>query len=311
MSPLQGRTRCGDHPFRNVSLNTFRKLRPPDVNLLRRHRLNQCLCEICTDIVLKLRVLNRQASIHNMKDLISIEDKYQLVSLTMCPPQNPESSLKCINRNCDKCGVNLLRSRLEPFLVHGSKQIVWEKWERVDYVHDGKTKTKKLIVRKNGTIREFTEELIKETIPLSSHIFVANWQGEMFSKISKMVPEDAVVMVLDFAENVSCFYQDEIQDAHWSKNQVALHPIVTYYRCPDHDGDHIVAEAITIISSDLKHDGHAVQHFVNMSIEYLRTKRHLNITKLIEFSDGCGVQYKSKVPFCDISFSEEDFGLRR
>ena len=209
-----------DHPFRNVSLNTFRKLRPPDVNLLRRHRLNQCLCEICTDIVLKLRVLNRQASIHNMKDLISIEDKYQLVSLTRCPPQNPESRyarLKCINRNCDKCGVNLLRSRLEPFLVHGSKQIVWEKWERVDYVHDGKTKTKKLIVRMNGTVREFTEELIKETIPLSSHIFVANWQGEMFSKISKMVPEDAVVMVLDFAENFSCFYQDEIQDAHWSK----------------------------------------------------------------------------------------------
>ena len=32
---------------------------------------------------------------------------------------------------------------------------------------------------------------------------------------------------------------------------------------------------------------------------------------MIEFSDGCGVQYKSKVPFCDISFSEEDFGLRR
>ena len=65
-------------------------------------------------------------------------------------------------------------------------------------------------------------------------------------------------MVLDFAEN-----QDEIQSAHWAVNQVTVHPIVVYYSCADCTIQHVVQEAVVIISEDLKHDGHAVQHLVN------------------------------------------------
>ena len=44
---------------------------------------------------------------------------------------------------------------------------------------------------------------------------------------------------------------------------MTVHPVVAYYSCPDRPIRHVVQEAVVIISEDLTHDGHAVQHFVN------------------------------------------------
>ena len=73
----------------------------------------------------------------------------------------------------------------------------------------------------------------------------------------------------------------------------------------------MVQEAVVIISEDLKHDGHAVQHFVNQTMPHLRNNRGVTVNKVIEFTDGCGSQYKSKLPFSDISFSGEDMAVKR
>ena len=38
-------------------------------------------------------------------------------------------------------------------------------------------------------------------------------------------------------------------------------------------------------------------------------KRELTISRQIQYSDGCACQYKSTIPFCDVSYAEEDFGF--
>ena len=73
----------------------------------------------------------------------------------------------------------------------------------------------------------------------------------------------------------------------------------------------MVQEAVVIISEDLKHDGQAVQHFVNQTMLHLRNNRGLTVNQVVEFTDGCAGQYKSKLPFSDISFSVEDMAVKR
>ena len=48
----------------------------------------------------------------------------------------------------------------------------------------------------------------------------ADWQYQQFQLWRQNIPQGRVIMVVDFAENFTCTYQDEIQAAHWHHEQV-------------------------------------------------------------------------------------------
>ncbi|XP_014673342.1 PREDICTED: uncharacterized protein LOC106813660 [Priapulus caudatus] len=48
-----------------------------------------------------------------------------------------------------------------------------------------------------------------------------------------------------------------------------------------------------------------------LTLKHLREKRGVIISKVVEFTDGCAGQYKSKIPFADISFSLKDLQVER
>jgi hypothetical protein len=73
--------------------------------------------------------------------------------------------------------------------------------------------------------------------------------------------------------NYACVTQQEIQSAHWG----------------------------TVKSHDLQHDHAAVKSFTDAAKHHLRNDRNIAVQNLIEYSDGCGCQYKSIKPFVDIS----------
>ena len=55
------------------SLSVFMKLRPDDVLLQCRHNVMQCMCEYCTDIMLKLQTLNDVATKCGKKDTVTVQ----------------------------------------------------------------------------------------------------------------------------------------------------------------------------------------------------------------------------------------------
>ena len=60
------------------------------------------------------------------------------------------------------------------------------------------------------------------------HVFVKRQQGRYFEdQIEHLTKEEAVVQV-DFAENCACKYQDEIQTAHWSQEQVTVFTVAIW-----------------------------------------------------------------------------------
>ena len=75
-------------------------------------------------------------------------------------------------------------------------------------------------------------------------------------------------------------------------------------RCPSCDAT--TTELLVFISADQRHDHHAVQAFVGMAVDHLKNERGLCIDHIIQWTDGCGAQYKSKGPFVDISCALQD-----
>lgn len=50
--------------------------------------------------------------------------------------------------------------------------------------------------------------------------------------------------------------------------------------------------------------------FVQRTMCYIQEVRVLQLTQMIQWSDGCGAQCKSKGSFADVAASEVDFGLQ-
>ncbi|GFR84664.1 Cc8L18.2-like protein [Elysia marginata] len=87
--------------------------------------------------------------------------------------------------------------------------------------------------------------------------------------------------------------------------EATLHPIVCYYRCQHCSTP--ATESIVIISDDLVHDAVAVQVFTKAAFDHLQAK--IKVSRLIQFTDGCAAQYKSKLPFWHIQNSPSTLGL--
>ena len=141
---------------------------------------------------------------------------------------------------------------------------------------------------------------------MPEHIFNASWQYRQFTTLIDDLPQTTVVMVLDFGQNYACFYQDEAQAAHWFHNQVTVHPIVAYHKCPE--AEETVKELI-FLSPENTHDSSAVASFLHDAIVHLEEKRGLSIGHLIQFTDGCSAQCKSKRPFKNIVVAQETYGF--
>ena len=91
------------------------------------------------------------------------------------------------------------------------------------------------------------------------------------------------------------------------------------YQCADCEKG-VVCETLAFMSDDKVHDFHAVQTFVCLAMEHLGGRRQLDVHRVIQWTDGCASQYKSKGPYSDISHATSEldcvqlerhlFGLR-
>lgn len=131
---------------------------------------------------------------------------------------------------------------------------------------------------------------------LRQHCFTAAWQNEQFENLKSNVEHGTVVCVMDFAQNYTTLYQDDIKATHYGKQQITLHPIPCYYR---KDDGTLNRESAVMLSDDINHDTYAVSHFRRRLIEHLRTQGIL-VSLLIEWCDGAPSQYKNASAFLDL-----------
>ncbi|PIK53459.1 hypothetical protein BSL78_09645 [Apostichopus japonicus] len=295
-----------ENPNMSVSFSKFASLRPKHVLVQKYAQHFQCLCEYCTNIDLKIKVINLQLVRHKIG--LRLNDRYHTKDITTCGRTGKFPMLSCIDRKCNICGVQKLAEFLQPLTdVMGEHELTWQIWGKTSF----NGTMRKALLRRTGSYGDLLQELQDELHPFACHLFEAIWQQRQFWSVIRSPPTLSVVIVMDFAENFSCITQNEVQSAHWTKMMVTLHPMVGYYKChADGCSQGTVREAIHIVSEDMIHDTHAVTHFCKLACTHLKVERKVEFNRLIQFTDGCGAQYKSRTGFADISFGNIDFGVQ-
>ena len=237
-----------------------------------------------------------------------MKDAYDCVDKILCPKEDDqEYRLECIDGECNACSTEYIELKLQP--LKDVPLVAYQSWDLVPYVNEktGKSSSKRELVQREDTPLEFIRKFCEELKFLAIHLFEARWQQLQFRNLSKSIKNKQVMITADFAENYSCFNQNEVQGAHWTHNSVTIHPTIINYRCPD-DGE-IIEEAVDIVTDDLNHDAHAVNKFIHLIHSYLTEQQNIEIEEMVIISDGCASQYKCKTAFMDASNGIEDLGV--
>ena len=164
------------------------------------------------------------------------------------------------------------------------------------------------MVSTEDILQSLLTDLMKQLQSYSRHLFVFRWQYRQFKTLLSGIPKMWAVVVCDFAENFLCKYQDEVQSARWGYNQVTVHPTVLTYCCP-HCSD-TVTDYLIFLSDDLCHDASLVKTILAHTMEHLQSVME-KLVKMVVFPDGCAAQYKSKLPFYDLSNACDKVAMER
>lgn len=213
-------------------------------------------------------------------------------------------NIRCVRDRCHHC-----RNKLATILKanHGLKKsarIIYRQWEQC-YRVDEKGNRVKDGIRRNLKVRPWSdvfESLKLLMVRLPYHIFTYKWQALQYEKCKETLLPNEVLMVLDFAQNVSLPPQDEIQDAYFGRAQTTMHPVVCYFRCP-RDCGKLVRDDVVCLSSDKKHDAYAVDVFTQKALCHLRHKHQVVPRRIYEFCDNASSQYKNFRSFAMIARS--------
>ncbi|XP_072179230.1 uncharacterized protein [Diadema setosum] len=298
------------HPNTCLGFSKFSSLRPSHIKLRGAMKYRACLCEYCTNVQLKLDALKHIALKNHL--VSPFQDVHSFVDVTMCPKPTgmKHHNLECTNRKCKECGVKKIGDHpvIKELVAKQTTPVNWKRWTRISTETNGKKTSKMVLKAQDGILAELVSELVTEAESLAIHLFTASWQSSQFRGLTKNPPPGWCMMTFDFAENFSCRYQDEVQSVYWGYEAATLHPIIAVYLCPK-CGDP-KTHSLVMISNDKTHDYHAVRTFTTIAIDHLKkTLGPEAITQVVRFSDGCGIQYKSKGPFLDLSYAKSDYGV--
>ena len=209
--------------------------------------------------------------------------------------------INCRRRECKDC-----KNRYSGFLAMSNKNedlqgyAKWHWWGH-EYTLDPKTgKNVKSPYQENttvGTKADLIGALKLNMLKMPQHLFHYHWQAEMLEDLKTKLEPGEVLIIVDFAKNITFPRQNEVQHGFFHQQSATLHPVVMYYRCKNHDNcQHLVHDEFMCISRDLSHDAHAVHTYTKLAIQHLKAQG-TPVEKLYIFSDNCANQYKSRLPF--------------
>ena len=174
-------------------MSCMKQYRPKEILLCGDTPLDQCLCDHCENCEQILKTLHA-IGLQNVPS-----NRYSAIELTVCNERRQQMGcnlsfpkIECINGTCESCGVINLKE-----LIHSSNQqalqenkcISWQKWMK----RDGKSAPEKLQIK--GTLRQCVNELLHILERLKGHLFLANWNRNVFDYIRKNLNRGYIVQI--------------------------------------------------------------------------------------------------------------------
>ena len=287
------------HKHGKVSISTMREYKPKNIILSGKAPLTQCECIYCDNF----NMIRKSLLAIGMKGIFS--NKHKAVQQTMCPDrvcQLPSNHLfhkkLCMDRNCDDCVIDNFKLNLKEKnvkLFEENFELNWFEWLNTKQESNAPLK-----VLKRAPLDVVVDRYIEHLMIMPRHLFRSDWHRNLVDILKLQLKRGIIIQHMDFAQNYQCRYDTEIQDNYWTGTQVTIHGLINYYTCPNEECKKVVTDYLVHISDDMKHDSFVSRAAQKKSGDYLLSK-YLDINLLVQFSDNCASQYKSRRPFAEMS----------
>lgn len=108
----------------DISLSTFKRLRPQHILTVKHLKRTSCVCKTCANVAQKLEALQPLCKAVGVE--LSVSPK-EALDRTLCQDGDRIKKLTCAQRRCEDCGVELLLSALES--LPQDKIVSWFQWQ--------------------------------------------------------------------------------------------------------------------------------------------------------------------------------------
>ena len=200
----------------------------------------------------------------------------------------------CMYRTCQECvgkKVTLLTSEYDPNLMtfYYSWETITVDWQNKSGENETTKKTVKI------RIESTLQELIDDFNAIMTHKFTKNiynirHQYSEMRHLKSTMKDNEVLLHIDFSENWTCKYHNEIQSCHFgaSNSQITIHTVAMYT-----NGNQ---KPLITISDNRCHDAGAFWAHLRPVLEWIRSG-YPNVDTLHVLSDGPTSQYRNKDNF--------------
>ncbi|XP_041379147.1 uncharacterized protein LOC121391661 [Gigantopelta aegis] len=156
----------------------------------------------------------------------------------------------------------------------------------------------------HGSTTDAFDELAGQLPKFFWHSFIKEKQATSYndSKLKAMESDsNRCLLQMDFAENFTCTWQDEIQSAHWKQRQVTVYTVMVYHR-----GQNL---SYVIVSDYREHEKSAVTAFTSQIMDVIKSEMP-SVEVVDVWTDGPSSQYKNKYVFALLFKLQEHHGLQ-
>ena len=257
-----------EYPETKMSLSTFTRLRPTNVLLASFISRNTCQCLHHQNMALKIQ------SLRKMGVRIS---------------ENPEN-------------IILHANDIDDVLDNLPEKVPFKRWEKAD-IGNGKTKMK--VVDKEQEREKFKADLKIQIDVFEKHVERVREQYHQVRELKENLPENEIMLQMDFAEKFSCRSLNEVQTAYWNQTMVTIHPTVAYYR----ENGELKHRSFVVISDEMTHSASTVCAFLDKILPELKIIKP-ELKAVHYWTDSPSSQYRNRYIFNLIVKHQELFGLR-
>ena len=266
----------GENPTIVVGKSKFAELQPAEVLLSSKMPHNICGCVYHAKIALLLEELHRKLS----ENFPLYGEEF--VKSCVCNT----TSKKCMTSNCVLCKTKFQTTYLEEIdKKHLRAAATWYQWEKGE---DGQTEKNK----KKGTFENMFPTLQNLLTKFLLNYFIKKLQMEAYNACQLTATEadsNTAMVQMDFSENFSCVYQDEVSSAHWKTTSVTLYTVMIWFR------DQSISTVL--LSDNNDHDKTTMVPYTAYILNYI--KEHFGDI----WTHGPSSQFENKYIFAFISIT--------
>nr|CAH7725040.1 unnamed protein product [Callosobruchus chinensis] len=260
-----------------ISYSMFARLRPFWVVAPKVTDRDTCMCVMHSNLQLLVTAMNKAK-------VLKVTSYQNLLTTICCDCYNE----RCLERVCEG-GCTKSIPLCED--IDDDISIKYQQWESTqETIVDSKSKKKRTVIKQKKTTFEASPQHLVGKLEnglekMFSHERNIVHQHVAMKTLKESLRENDAVVHMDFSENYSTKYSEEIQSFHFggSRTQISLHTVVVYLQNSKN----------CTVSTNLSHNVPAIWAHLKPVLEELPA----NIENINFLSDGPVTQYRNKLMF--------------